>query len=426
MSSSPPSVDKVDLCHTYADEGVWFPSAAPGRLPGELADILGMTSGSPIVLSDDDQIEVGTGSLMETIESTSEFDDCTHDPCPAVQPSDPVQQQQQSDAQRALEDAHQQAPGLADASIWHLLQQEVEDCAAALNAAPPGQRPAKMREFKQYMDARLAVLLAAPGRKFWATSDEEGGFKDVCNLAIDHLERTGNKKVVDLLMKIYPPGGHTVASSDGPTGKLHQAMEQLLGIPRGDVLPSDFCPLDIHMTDLDYEKFVPTWRSANKFLMHYASLFVDISSFITSGSLPTKEFGEKGTVHTCTPVGVESTSPASAWLCQQLIDADIRHLFKYPHLLAICHPGWHLYNRIGYGDRKLGALQQWQPLHQLITYDAARRRRLQLPALTDAATLLPDAIAAVQRARKCGPALPSPTADEAPHFLKEALATAPH
>lgn len=54
-------------------------------------------------------------------------------------------------------------------------------------------------------------------------------------------------------------------------------------------------------------------------------------------------------MHTCTPVGVESTSPASAWLCQQLIDADIRHLFKYPHLLAICHPGWHLYNRIGYG-----------------------------------------------------------------------------
>lgn len=31
-----------------------------------------------------------------------------------------------------------------------------------------------MREFKQHMDARLAMLLAAPGRKFWATSDEEG------------------------------------------------------------------------------------------------------------------------------------------------------------------------------------------------------------------------------------------------------------
>lgn len=76
-------------------------------------------------------------------------------------------------------------------------------------------------------------------------------------------------------------------------------------------------------------------------------------------------------------------------------------------------------------DHKLGALQQWQPLHQLVTYDAARRRRLQLPALDDAATLLPDAIVAVQQARKCGPALPSPTADEAPHFLKEALSTAP-
>lgn len=44
-------------------------------------------------------------------------------------------------------------------------------------------------------------------------------------------------------MKIYPPAGRTVASSDGPTGKEYRAMELLLGILRGDVLPSDFCPL---------------------------------------------------------------------------------------------------------------------------------------------------------------------------------------
>lgn len=45
---------------------------------------------------------------------------------------------------------------------------------------------------------------------------------------------------------------------------------------------------DIHMTDLDYEKFAPTWRTVNCFLINYASPFMDFSSFITSGSLPTK------------------------------------------------------------------------------------------------------------------------------------------